>query len=435
VKAVVAALFGLAIAAEALAQGAPELVWSERYPSNKYDAAGAIAADAEGNVYVGGTLPTGASVSSFAVIKYGPAGTRQWVGRHSGTDGKALNLAVDGRGNVFAAGFRWVNPYEHEAVVLKFDPSGRELWWRRLTGPSTKLLPDPAGNLYVIGRHRDGYHHDWSVIKFSPAGELVWEVRYDHAPGFHDEPANGLFDAVGNVIVAGTVGTDFGPQPGDVAVAKYSPDGAVLWQQVYGQADRHEFVDDVGIDQSGTIYLIGGRAASGAVYETAAELWLKYSPEGALVGETLGGPTGNGDFGTAVLDGDGNLYAATFSRLTKYSPAGALLWRTEFTSPRFGITLPFVQLSPTGEVVLGATSFDGSYAGDYLIYAFDAAGTMRWRSRFNGPADGDDTLEGLCVDSAGQVIVTGTSWNQYASVGGSADDIVTLKFSGGSVTP
>jgi hypothetical protein len=432
VKSFVAALFGVAIAADALAQGAPRLVWSDRYsPANGYDAAGAIAADAQGNVYVGGSAPTAASVSSLVVIKYGPAGTREWVARHSGPGGKALNVAVDGQGNVFAAGYRWVNPFEYEEVVLKFDPNGRELWWRRLTGRSTKLLPDPAGHLYVIGRHSDGYEDDWSVIKFSPDGGLLWEIRYGHTQGLNDEPANGLFDAAGNVIVAGTVGTDFGPRPGDVSVATYSPDGAVLWQRFYGQPDRHEFVDDFGIDQSGTIYLIGGRAASGAGYEPAVELWLKYNREGALVGETLGGPTTNGDFGTAVVDRDGNLYAATFSRLTRYSPAGAPRWRTEFTSPRFGVTLPIVQLSPTGEVVVGATSFDGSSLGDYLIYAFDAAGTMQWRYRFNGPANGDDTLEGLCVDSAGDVIVTGTSWNQYASTGGSADDIVTLKVGGG----
>jgi hypothetical protein len=430
-KTLALALLGVAIAADAFAQDAAEPAWSARYgPANGYDEAGAITADAQGNIYVGGTSPADASVSSFVVIKYGPSGTRQWVARHSGTSGKALNVAVDGQGNIFAAGYRGLNHYETEEVVLKFDPNGQELWWRPLSGRATKLLPDPAGNLYVIGRHRVGYRDDWSVIKFSPEGELMWEIRYDHAQGFHDAPANGMFDAAGNVIVAGTVGTDFGARPGDVSVAKYSPDGAVLWQRFYGQAESHEFVDDFGIDQSGAIYLIGGRAANGAFYVPAVELWLKYSPEGALIGESLGGDTGNGAFGTAVVDLAGNLYAATFSRLTKYSPEGAVLWREEFTSPPFGFTVPIVQLTSTGEVVVGATSFDGSYNGDYLIYAFDTAGTMRWRYRFNGPVNGGDTLEGLCVDSVGSVIVTGTSWNNYASIGGSADDIVTLKWGG-----
>ena len=43
-----------------------------------------------------------------------------------------------------------------------------------------------------------------------------------------------------------------------------------------------------------------------------------------------------------------------------------------------------------------------------------------------------DEVAGLAVDASDAVLVTGTSWNGYVSIGGTATDIVTLKFAAGA---
>ena len=43
-----------------------------------------------------------------------------------------------------------------------------------------------------------------------------------------------------------------------------------------------------------------------------------------------------------------------------------------------------------------------------------------------------DQVAGVAIDAAGAALVTGTSWNGYLSIGGTANDIVTLKFPAGA---
>ena len=429
-KALSLALLSWLLTGLAAAQSAVNPSWFERYngSANAYDDAGAICTDSAGNYYVGGTSPQNGSTLSFVVIKYSSAGARQWVARHSVSGGKAFQVAVDSQSNVFASGYRWSNPY-YEEFIVKFGPSGQELWSFPLNGRPTKLLTDAFGNVYVIGHFSDGYDSDWSIIKFSPSGTRLWEARYDD-PFFRDDLiSNAMFDADGNLVVAGTVGTDAGSSPGDISVAKYTPQGALLWQRFYSVGTTtHEFADDMGLDNAGNIYVIGGAAASGNIYEQATDLWLKFSPFGKLIGQTLGGPAANSDIGGGVVDGSGYLYYVTFSRVLRFSPTGTRMWQRELTSPQMGITIPKIVLTAANEVVVAGTSHDGTFNGDYLIYGFAPNGDLKWQHRYNGPISGDDTVEGLASNAKGDVFVTGTSWNQYSSIGGTADDIVTMKF-------
>ena len=405
--------------------------WFERYngPSNGYDDAGAICTDAAGNFYVAGhSPPNGSSLLSFIVIKYSATGARQWIARHTVAGGKATQVVVDSQSNVFASGYRWAGS-TYEEVLVKFNSAGQEQWSRRLSGRPIKLLSDLQGGVYAIGTYNDGYDSDWSIIRFSSIGKPYWEFRYDDLYARNDVIANAVFDSAGNLVVAGTAGIDSGSSPGDVVVAKIAPDGRVLWQQTFTRgATTHEFADDVGLDNAGNIYVIGGAANSGSIYEQASDLWLKFSPSGTLMGQVLGGPVPNGDMGGGAVDATGNLYFVSFSRVLKYSSTGNLLWQREITSPQLGISIPKLAYTALKEVIVAGTSYDGTPNHDYLILGFSAGGDPKWQYRYDGPISGDDTLEDLAVNWKGDVFVTGTSWNQYSSIGGTADDIVTMKF-------
>lgn len=405
--------------------------WFDRYngPSNGYDDAGAICTDAAGNYYVAGTSPpSGNSLLSFVVIKYSAGGARQWVARHTVAGGKATQVAVDSQSNVFASGYRWGGS-NYEEVLVKFNSAGQEQWSRRLNGRPIKLLSDSQGGVYAIGTFNDGYDSDWSIMRFSPIGKAQWEVRYDDMFARNDVIANAVFDGAGNLVVAGTAGIDSGSSPGDIVLAKIAPDGRILWQESFTRGGTlHEFADDVGLDSAGNIYVIGGAANSGNIYEQAADLWLKFTPSGELIGQTLGGPAVNGDMGGGAVDANGNLYFVSFSRVLKYSPHGVLLWQNEITSPPLGVTIPLIAYTAQREVVVAGTTYEGTANYDYLILGYSPEGVAKWQYRYDGPIGGSDKVEGLATTAKGDVFVTGTSWNQYSSIGGTADDIVTMKF-------
>src|SRR5207253_1033524 len=134
-------------------------------------------------------------------------------------------------------------------------------------------------------------------------------------------------DPAGNVIVAGdfnhTVDFGTGPissySPGnfDVFVAKYSPQGMLLWSKTLGGAGT-ETATGVAADSQGNIVLAGRFQSS------------------------------NADFGGATLSAGANAFAIAVAKLT---PAGATLWArrwggTNDTEPRG------VAVDASGDVVI-----------------------------------------------------------------------------------
>ena len=107
------------------------------------------------------------------------------------------------------------------------------------------------------------------------------------------------------------------------------------------------------------------------------------------------------------------------------------------TDPDF-LGSPQVAAHASGAVTVAGTVREMSTGdGDYLTIRFAPDGRELWRYRFNGSSDPgqQDQVAGLAVDAADAALVTGTSWNGYLSIGGTATDIVTLKFGAGGRPP
>jgi hypothetical protein len=73
-------------------------------------------------------------------------------------------------------------------------------------------------------------------------------------------------------------------------------------------------------------------------------------------------------------------------------------------------------------VVTGYSSAD-SLTSDYLTIWYSTSGAPLWTNRYNGPANGNDQASALAVDTAGNVFVTGNSWN------GTNYEFATIKYS------
>jgi hypothetical protein len=159
------------------------------------------------------------------------------------------------------------------------------------------------------------------------------------------------------------------------------------------------------------------------------------TPQAAWVAR-YNGPAKAGDEANALaLDGAGNVHVTGHSQgangrdyLTlKYDPAGALQWSARYNAPANNLDeARDIGVDPSGSVFAAGFSYGANGNLDYFTVKYNNAGARQWVARYNGPGGGDDKINALTVDGAGNAFVTGQS---YGSNGG--PDYATIKYNGG----
>lgn len=337
----------------------------------------------------------------------GPANSRNYV----------IGMALDGAGNVVVTGNSAGTSTVSDFYTAKYRANtGQLLWERRYNGPSNSddnpycLAMDSSGNAYVTGvigyQTRPGTQNpttDGYIVKYSAAtGEVLWEkviVADGEINGFtsHSLGLTKIDNAGNAVVVAHT--TPYAAN-GHWSLIKYSPGGDVLWEKQYPISANPNFM---AIDSSGNIAI--------ACRDS---------------GSFLGGP------------GTGTVYYSSFHTLKVSGTNGALLWDRRYDGP-----VSTAEDGPAGVamdgagnvIVTGYSNNDNFHTGrpttsinnrDFYTAKYDSAtGAVLWERRYNSPLDYVDEATDLELDSAGDVIVTGNSWN-----GSGSYDRLTTKYSG-----
>lgn len=428
-----------------------------RFHDGAYDRAGAITADAAGNFYVAGYSERSGSEQTFAVIKYNSQGNTEWVARYNGSTGgiggSALAVYVDTAGNVYAAGYVYDGTIENsklDYLVVKINASGTQQWARRYNGPAnnydqaTEVVADAAGNVYVSG-YSIGQNADWATLKFAPDGTQLWEHRLSSAIGDSDDrPVDMALTADGNLVLTGITQNASGAFGNDVLTVTYDPEGNVVWQTLYTETEiSHETVTDFDLDPNGNICITGRFQASFSPEQEEFAFILKYDRNGNLLfahrqTEAGGQSIDTDDVGNIFVTGSSSpVFATPFPAAAKFDESGNLIWVKQLGDSANSVVPLFILAGADGKAfVSGAIAATGTFGIDYWTAELDAQGNLLSDHRFNGTGDGEDQVRGMGFDSAGNLLVTGTSWGGYNSIGGTADDIVTLKFvTDGSVVP
>jgi uncharacterized repeat protein (TIGR01451 family) len=270
---------------------------------------------------------------------------------------------------------------------------------------------------------------------------------------------------------------------GDIFVAKYDPAGNLLWAQRAG-GPHTGFIEegqDIEADADGNAYVTGfffGAATFGSganevtLTSTGIDVFLaKYDSSGTLLWvKRAGGSSAGAGLGCA-LDGSGNIFltgrftgSTTFGEsggtqvslttsgnedvfVTKYDPSGNLLWAqkaggqfsdegTEIKTDAAGnayvsgsFSTPNSTTATFGTGLSAITVTSRGFSGDAFLAKFSSTGSLLWFTQA-GAATAQTKGNGLAIDGAGNVVLTGTFFGDDARFGSGASQ-ATLTSVGG----
>jgi hypothetical protein len=367
----------------------------------------------------------------------------------------AYGVSADGLGNIYISGTTQtkltVQYAPEDGFTTKFDAAGNLLWTRKLGGTAsdiqTGISADKLGNVFVSGSTEtalSGVHQGYKdayVSKYNSAGTLQW-TRLLGTPGgtniaeeFYDAAADGL----GNVFLAGfTIGSLAAPNQGDadVLVAKYNSAGTLVNVAQFGTAGS-EHATGIALDPSGNYFVTGSTTGdlAGPILSSGFDAFLrKYSPDGSVLWTRQLGSTGEDralgididDFGNAFIVGSTNgslagpIAGAQDAFVSKYDPAGNLLWTRQFGGNEDD-RAQGVTADASGNVILtGWTETADQF--DIFATKYDSAGNLIWMKTI-----GSDMLDvgwGISSDSTGVYIAGSTLGSPFNTNGGNYDPVL-----------
>jgi len=350
--------------------------WETRYngPDNKNDQSRLIATDASGNVIVSGT--SGSKKGGFAYIttvKYNPVtGSQQFVARYSGPSNSA--------GNEY--------PYA--------------------------LAVDNVGNVYVTGRSMgSGSNVDIVTIKYNSSLIQQWVARFNGPGNLNDIPGDIQVDASGNVYVTGLTGSDNPGNTNGAAIVTLKYDNSSGMMQtgfpVYynGAAGNQEQGVSLDLDDNSNIFITGKSAAM--------MVTLKYNSSGLFMWErTIPEATGR----RVLIDADNNVLVSGWGgKIGKYDTDGTPIWQTNASLPTASFS--DMALDVTGNIYVIGTCNGINDRSDYVTAKYYPDGTEHWIKSFNGSGNSTDIGRSIALDGSGNVYVTGyTSVNDGSRNGG-----------------
>jgi hypothetical protein len=344
--------------------------WVRYFGSTERDAASGVAVDAAGNVYVTGYFedtialgnnqvlvgnPVPPSRSMF-VIRYSPQGSLEWAQQDIPTFNNSVgssNIATDANGSVYVAGhfFRGlrIGPFSINipstgnggGFLARFSTStgavqslSRSYYYDLANNFgifSPQLAVTATGKAYVLINFRQNIivdsntltsrgNVDVLVVKHNELGTVEWAQQLGGSN--EEQVANGVADITGNLYLAGsfnsvaqfdtTTLTSRGDR--DAFLAKYSPQGGLMWAQV-GAGPGADRWNNVGLDGAGNPYVTGdfaGTAQFGQRTLTSSGsfnvLTAAYTPQGQVRWVQQAGGSGSDSGSFIGCDAQGTVY-------------------------------------------------------------------------------------------------------------------------------
>jgi hypothetical protein len=332
--------------------------WVKNGGSTGNDIGYSVTTDNSGNVYVAGTFNTsitlgsttlsGSSGPNIFVAKYDNTGNLTWARSGTSAEAQAQALTVDAAGNIYLTGY-FKNTLSFgtynitgaggtagsSIFIAKIDAGGNVMWLSQNNagsqGNAYGIACDASGNVYTTGYFLGSIGFgsttlsgmglfDVYITKLDGSGNFVWAKS---AGGGNVDQGNAVaVDPAGNIYVYGyytetctfdniTLNSD--SLSADVFLAKYAPDGTLIWAKSAG-GTQVDIAGGMDIDDSARIYVSGyfqGTTHFGASTTTSKGMFDAFVAKFDSSGNTLGLMSGGGssdDISYGLKCRAGNVY-------------------------------------------------------------------------------------------------------------------------------
>ena len=311
-------------------------------------------------------------------------------------------------------GLNGVSANVADLFIFKMNSSG-EIQWTQLLGgnqheKANDIAVDPSGNVFATGYttgNLDGntnlgnttYQGDIFLIKYNTDGVKQWTKQFGTNKNDYGYALD--LDSSGNIYVGAIVGDSYDGNTStgrpDTVLIKFNSNGIKQWSKQQGDGSYSNDVNDVAVDSSGYVYMLG--QASG------------------------------------VFDGNTSAGYGDDYFLMKYNSSGTKQWSKLFGSDQddSGMRMDFD--SSDNIYITGWTkgNLDGNTnSGDYdlFITKMNSSGTIQW-TKLHGTTS-LDIGQGIDVDSRNKIFVTGFTRNGNFdhSIG---NDLLYLKYNSSGV--
>lgn len=309
-------------------------------------------------------------------------------------------IRIDALGNVYVLVESWqmldsssINP--RTLTVIKYDPFGNEQWryggLYTMPGWPRPFHVDPSGNAYLVhisdtpysSPSYPGTGHDVNIYKINSNGNLAWS-RYWNNSAYNkdDNPIAMDVDSGGNVyvLIESNFSTNINGNMRSV-LQKYGPTGNSLWQSqdMTGYNPR-----DIAVDNAGNAYVLRDglvrKYSSAGAEVCSADVHYWWNDDGDPNNLEYWADTRGVDIKVAP---DGNFYIA-----------GAAKQRHWFWT---------------------GSSWDSEDLDNFFTAKYGTGCNLVWSNDYGTHSNQDQPQE-LVFDNDGNILVTGPSGNQLATL-------------------
>ena len=402
----------LLFAATQLFAQAPDFSLNKSFGGIYKEYGNALTTDSAGNIYMTGetfspsvnfgnnivlSAPglTGTGNCEFFLTKFDKMSNAIWSKKGGGslTD-RGYGVIIDNTGNLVVTGhYMGIAIFDTitrtgagnlDAFTAKYDTSGNILWFKdgKDIGQSSSrgIAYDYQGNTAVVGYFGSSSgptitfenivlttagQRDIFLVKYNSDGVIQWGVRAG-GTATNEEGKAVTCDVNGNIYITGMF-TDtakfgnvtlIGNGSTDIFVAKYDPQGQILWAKNAGgpNADVGYSID---VDKNGNVF-VGGNIDSLAYFgsttvhvnaDSMADAFVtKYDTDGNFKWVITAGGQDDDNCSRVIVDAEGNCLA--FGNFRSTTSTGAKFGNSLLTATSVGFDdIYFMKVSPASEIL------------------------------------------------------------------------------------
>ncbi len=420
------------------------LQWKHEYdgPAHGNDYAIATQIDRYNGIIVTGTSLGLGSGEDIVTIRYTEEGGQDWIQRFNGSanlDDDAYSLAVDPSGDVFVAGSSHSDVSGIDYLLLKYSAPRVQYWPILYDGPGISgdaaraIVVDHRGYVYVAGQSEQfGATTSLLTLQYLDDGTAGWSVLYPPNGNVFDFARDIVVDSAGSPVIMGL--HQSGANATEYAMIKYGSGGGAQWMAAYaGELNSYNFPAAMTLDRSQSLVVTGYGLGSGTSYDYAT---IKYAGDGTPIWTArYNDPANDNDLATAVVvDSVDNVFVTgltgtggypTNMTTVKYDATGSMEWAAVYDGPdHLDEKANAIALDSSGHIYVAGWSSGASSEHDFVTVKYDFEGSVVWAQRYNGPANNRDEATSIAVDRAGNIYVSGISYD----VTFTNPDVVLLKY-------